>query len=110
MESGHDGTGAYRHVLPTGVQARCLRAGLPPETRFQDLRHTYASLMIAAGVNPKRLSVWMGHTTVSLTMDRYGHLYDDESAPAVLDALCFRPAAEPDPASTTASVTVLKPR
>jgi hypothetical protein len=66
--------------------------------------------MIAAGVNPKRLSVWMGHTTVSLTMDRYGHLYDDESAPAVLDALCFRPAAEPDPASTTASVTVLKPR
>lgn len=87
-----------------------VRAGLPPETRFHDLRHTYASLMIAAGVNPKRLSVWMGHTTVSLTMDRYGHLYDDESAPAVLDTLCARPSAEPDPASTTASVTVLKPR
>ena len=64
-----------------------VRAGLPPETRFHDLRHTYASLMIAAGVNPKRLSVWMGHTTVSLTMDRYGHLYDDEAAPAELDAL-----------------------
>lgn len=87
-----------------------VRAGLPPETRFHDLRHTYASLMIAAGVNPKRLSVWMGHTTVSLTMDRYGHLYDDESAPAVLDALCARPSAEPDSDSTTASVTVLKPR
>lgn len=90
-----------------------VRAGLPPETRFHDLRHTYASLMIAAGVNPKRLSVWMGHTTVSLTMDRYGHLYDDESAPAVLDALCARPAPESDPASPatpTASVTVLKPR
>lgn len=90
-----------------------VRAGLPPETRFHDLRHTYASLMIAAGVNPKRLSVWMGHTTVSLTMDRYGHLYDDESAPAVLDALCARPAPESAPASpatTTASVTVLKLR
>lgn len=90
-----------------------VRAGLPPETRFHDLRHTYASLMIAAGVNPKRLSVWMGHTTVSLTMDRYGHLYDDESAPAVLDALCAPPTPESDPAapaSPTASVTVLKPR
>jgi len=87
-----------------------VRAGLPPETRFHDLRHTYASLMIAAGVNPKRLSVWMGHTTVSLTMDRYGHLYDDESAPAVLDALCTRPSPDSDPASATASVTVLKPR
>jgi integrase len=64
-----------------------LRAGLPASTRFHDLRHTYASLMIAAGVYPKRLSTWMGHTTVSLTMDRYGHLYDDEEAPREIDRL-----------------------
>lgn len=64
-----------------------VRAGLPAGTRFHGLRHTYASLMIAAGVYPKRLSVWMGHTTVALTRDRYGHLYDDDEAPPELDRL-----------------------
>jgi integrase len=44
--------------------------------------------MIAAGIHPKRLSSWLGHTSVALTMDRYGHLYDDdEGAPAAMDAL-----------------------
>lgn len=92
----------YLNVFKPAVSA----AGLPPETRFHDLRHTYASLMIAAGVNPKRLSVWMGHTTVSLTMDRYGHLYDDEPAPLVLDKLCAPPAPTP-PAKPDAKVVAL---
>jgi integrase len=37
-------------------------------------RHTFASLMIAAGVNAKALSTFMGHANISITLDRYGHL------------------------------------
>jgi integrase len=41
---------------------------------LHECRHTFASLMIAAGVNIKALSIYMGHSTVTLTLDRYGHL------------------------------------
>lgn len=37
-------------------------------------RHTFASLMIAAGVNAKALSELMGHSSITVTFDRYGHL------------------------------------
>lgn len=41
---------------------------------LHECRHTFASLMIAADVNMKQLSTWMGHATIVITMDRYGHL------------------------------------
>jgi integrase len=41
---------------------------------LHDARHTYASLMIAAGVNIKAISTYMGHSSVMITLDRYGHL------------------------------------
>lgn len=44
--------------------------------RIHDRRHTYVSLMVAAGANPKEVSTWAGHSSVSFTLDRYGHLYD----------------------------------
>jgi hypothetical protein len=34
-------------------------------------------LHIAAGANRKEVSTWAGHSSVSLTLDRYGHLYDE---------------------------------
>ena len=37
-------------------------------------RHTAASVMIAAGVNVKALSEFLGHSTITITLDRYGHL------------------------------------
>ena len=51
-------------------------------------RHTFASLMIAAGVNAKALSTFMGHTNISITLDRYGHLMPGSEAEAadLLDA------------------------
>ncbi len=49
-------------------------AGLP-EFSLHDLRHTHASLAIAAGMNPKELQVRMGHASIQVTMDRYGHLF-----------------------------------
>jgi integrase len=45
--------------------------------RPHECRHSFASFMIAAGVNLKALSVAMGHTNVGFTLDRYGHLLPD---------------------------------
>ena len=49
-------------------------AGLEP-IGLHECRHTFASLMIAAGVNAKALSTFLGHASVTITLDRYGHLF-----------------------------------
>ncbi len=49
-------------------------AGLAP-LRIHDLRHTAVSLWIADGANPKQVATLAGHTSVSVVLDRYGHLY-----------------------------------
>ncbi|MGI9119037.1 MAG: tyrosine-type recombinase/integrase [Acidimicrobiales bacterium] len=48
-------------------------AGLAP-IRIHDLRHTCASLAIAAGADVKVLRRMLGHASAALTLDRYGHL------------------------------------
>jgi integrase len=55
---------------------------------LHEARHTYASLMIAAGVNAKSLQTYMGHSSVTVTYDRYGHLMpgNEEEATRLLDA------------------------
>ena len=45
--------------------------------RFHDLRHTYASLLIAQGENIKYIQKQMGHSKPSVTMDIYAHLMDE---------------------------------
>lgn len=62
-------------------------AGLTRIT-LHECRHTFASLMIAAGVNAKALQTFMGHASVAITMDRYGHLMPGSEAEAagLLDA------------------------
>ena len=51
-------------------------AGLAP-LRIHDLGHSAVSLWIAAGANPKQIAARAGHTSVSVVLDRYGHLYPD---------------------------------
>jgi integrase len=46
------------------------------------LRHFYASLLIDRGFPPKRVQSLMGHSSVSLTLDTYGHLFPDDAADA----------------------------
>ncbi|HEV7400832.1 MAG TPA: site-specific integrase [Solirubrobacterales bacterium] len=41
---------------------------------FHECRHTFASLLIDAGVNPKAIQEFMGHATIEETFSRYGHL------------------------------------
>jgi integrase len=45
--------------------------------RIHDLRHTAVALWIAVGANPKEVAARAGHTSVSFTLDRYGHLYPE---------------------------------
>jgi integrase len=56
-------------------------AGLDP-IGLHEARHTFASLMIAAGVNAKALTTYMGHASVKITFDRYGHLMPGNEAEA----------------------------
>ena len=60
-----------------------VRAGLPPGLKFHALRHTYASLCVAAGIPPLALSRFMGHTNVTITLGVYAHLFADDHADAM---------------------------
>lgn len=73
----------YRYYFKPALQ----RAGLPP-VRFHDLRHSYASIMAAAGVDIYKVSRWMGHANVSTTDAIYTHLFhtDHEADMARLEA------------------------
>jgi integrase len=57
------------------------RAGLQP-IGLHECRHTYAAFMIAAGVNAKALCSYMGHSSITVTLDRYGHLMPGDEAQA----------------------------
>jgi integrase len=67
-------------------------AGLPPELRFHDLRHTAAAILIDQGCNEKQLQVILGDT--SRAIERYKHLFDghEEALMGRLDVLYRRTA------------------
>jgi integrase len=73
------------------VRAAWKEAGLEP-VGLRVARHTGASLMIAAGVNVKALSTFMGHASITITLDRYGHLLPGSLAEAtsLLDVFLAR--------------------
>lgn len=54
-----------RHVAPFTIYA---------------LRHFFVSLMIETGIEPKLLSEMIGHASITMTLDVYGHLFKDEGA------------------------------
>lgn len=63
-------------LTPTQVDKRFkafLAAHDLPDIRFHDLRHSYATLMLAKGVNPKIVSTVLGHSGVDITLDIYSH-------------------------------------
>ena len=63
------------------VQGRNLEVPLE-EIDLHTARHTCASVMIAAGVNIKALSEFMGHSSITITLDWYGHLLPGSLAEA----------------------------
>jgi integrase len=93
----HDGplhvTSWKRRVFDPAARAIQLT---PPSLRVHDLRHTSASLAIAAGADVKKLQNQLGHSSATLTLDLYGHLYPDEleAFTDALDELRTRRAAD----------------
>ena len=64
--------------MPGDIALKRLRkilesAGLP-HIRFHDLRHTFATHAVSAGIDPKTLSSILGHSKASFSLDRYGHV------------------------------------
>jgi len=66
-------------ALLTRSRKRWTDAGLEP-IGLHDCRHTAASYLIASGANLKALSVMMGHGSIAITADRYGHLLPGHEA------------------------------
>jgi len=66
-------------------------AGIERSLRIHDLRHTFASLLINQGENLKVIQQQMGHGSIKVTVDIYGHLYPEAASAAVqrLDEVLF---------------------
>jgi integrase len=62
-------------------------AALPPQLKFHALRHTYASLCIAAGRPPLEIARFMGHARPSTTEAVYAHLFNTDDHAAAMSAL-----------------------
>jgi integrase len=73
-----DGTPANAGNLRKPFATACKAAGLPASVTFHTLRHTYASLLISAGTNLTVIRDRLGHSSIMITADTYGHLYPDE--------------------------------
>lgn len=92
---GCDGKAINTTSLTLRARRAWDRDGLAP-IGLHECRHTYAAFMIAAGVNAKALSAYMGHSSITVTLDRYGHLMPgNEDEAAVMLATYLEQAVTP---------------
>jgi integrase len=78
----------WRPVLK-GDKRKKKPGALPEELhslRFHDLRHSAAAMLIAQGAHPKIIQERLGHSSITTTMNRYGHLFDGLDA-TLIDGL-----------------------
>jgi integrase len=75
---------------------------------LHECRHTFASLMIAAGVNAKSLQEFMGHGSITITLDRYGHLMpgSEVEAASLLDGYLDAQRERAEDAARSADLSV----
>lgn len=89
------GSSAKTPFQPSNVWRRARtawrRAGLNP-IGLHEARHTFASVLIAAGVNAKAITTYMGHASIQTTYDLYGKLMpgSESEAAALVDAYLAR--------------------
>ena len=80
------GSSENQAFTPTTVRKRALtawrRADLDP-IGLHECRHTFASFLIAAGVNAKAITAYLGHASIQTTFDLYGHLMPGNEGEAV---------------------------
>lgn len=90
MFPGEHGRPLAPHGLPRAAWRRLVHGtgrtpplvGLEPRPRFHDLRHFYATHLLAAGVSAHAVSELLGHGDASLVWQRYGHAMPGEVAAA----------------------------
>ena len=89
---GSTATSPFSSTRLTARADKAWRAAGLERITLHEGRHTYASLMIAAGANAKALSTYMGHARIAITLDLYGHLMPGNEAEAadLLDAYLER--------------------
>jgi integrase len=78
---GRDAETPFTRAVADRAKVAWKEADLEP-IGLHECRHTFASMMIAAGVNAKALSTFMGHGSVAITFDLYGHLMPGSEAEA----------------------------
>ena len=90
------GAAVRRSLAAATWRAAATRAGLEETTGWHELRHFYASALIAAGQSVKVVQSRLGHKSAMETLDTYGHLWPDseESTRAAVDAV-LRPPSVP---------------
>jgi len=71
--SQHRGLGSVLVSAGIGEDPRAPKYGM------HSLRHACASLWIEQGFGPKRVQALMGHSSITMTFDRYGHLFPNEA-------------------------------
>ena len=99
---GRSAETAFQLTTIYGRAERAWRAAGLTAIGLHECRHTCASYFIAAGVNAKTLSTFLGHASITVTLDRYGHLFPGSEAAAagLLDTYLAR-------ADTTARLSQL---
>jgi Phage integrase family len=86
------------HSVPASMADEFSREVWPEELsklRVYDLRHSCATLLLAAGENPKVVSERLGHASIVLTLDTYSHVLPSmqQAATEKLEAMLFQRAA-----------------
>ena len=69
--------GASKPIAIDCPWRRVLAAAQIEDLRIHDLRHTFATHLLLAGVPVLKVSRWLGHTSIQITCDTYGHLLPD---------------------------------
>jgi integrase len=80
----------WRPSVLTLAFTRLLQSSGLPRVRFHDLRHTHATLMLAANIHPKVVQERLGHASIAMTLDLYSHVVpgmQEEAAASVDDIM-----------------------
>ncbi len=81
VDSGHVfatmlGKPHHAATITRAFQDVLARSGLP-KVRFHDLRHSAATFLLASGMTLEDVKIMLGHSTIVLTSNTYGHVLDE---------------------------------
>jgi integrase len=81
-----DGGALHPDSFSTAFKRLAVKVGLPKRTHLHEVRHAFATMMLAQGVHPAIASSVLGHASPAFTMSVYQHVLDgmsDQAATAI---------------------------